>query len=122
MLRVGLMKRILFFSIAFAFSLSTAAQQGIFTFYSVNEGLAQSTVTCLFRDTSGYLWVGTGGGLSLFNGYEFRNYKSSINDSSSISNNRIRSFLLSSNGKNIWVGTEDGINCFSRKDVHLIKK
>lgn len=76
----------------------------------------------MYRDTFGYLWVGTGEGLSLFNGYEFKNFKSRINDSLAISNNRIRAIRPSMDGKNIWVGTEDGLNCFSRENVRLTKK
>lgn len=116
------MKKTILFFFAFTSSLCVFAQEGIFTFYTVNDGLAQSTVTHIYKDTFGYLWIGTGGGLSLFNGYEFRNFKSSINDSLTISNNRIRSFQPSADGKNIWAGTEDGMNCFSLKDGRLIKK
>ena len=36
------------------------SQTGIFTFYSINEGLAQSTVMDLYKYQGGLLWVGTG--------------------------------------------------------------
>lgn len=88
--------------------------QGLFSFYSVSEGLAQSTVTSMYRDTFGYLWVGTGDGLSIFNGYEFRNFKSRYGDTTSLSNNRVRGILPSRDGEHVWVGTEDGVTIFER--------
>lgn len=54
--------------------IGAAAQQYGFIQYSVSEGLAQSQVNCLYQDSYGYIWVGTLGGLSRFDGREFTNY------------------------------------------------
>ncbi len=41
--------------------------------YSIPQGLAQTQVLSLFEDSKGYLWIGTKGGVSIFNYQEFRN-------------------------------------------------
>ncbi|HXD93715.1 MAG TPA: two-component regulator propeller domain-containing protein, partial [Bacteroidia bacterium] len=42
--------------------------------YNVEDGLAQSQVNCIFQDSKGYMWFGTGGGgLSMYDGKTFKN-------------------------------------------------
>jgi ligand-binding sensor domain-containing protein/two-component sensor histidine kinase len=55
-------------------SADLAAQQYTFLKYSVREGLAQSQVRSLFQDSRGYLWAGTLGGISRFDGRHFVNF------------------------------------------------
>lgn len=99
----------------------TRAQNGLFTFYSLPEGLPQSTVTALYKDPRGYLWVGTGGGLSLFDGYGFRNIRSDYNDTSVFFNNMIRNLVPQAAAGKIWVGTEDGFIAFDRNGKPVSK-
>ena len=40
------------------------------------EGLSNSTVNCIFRDSQGYVWFGTSYGLNRYDGYRFRTYYS----------------------------------------------
>lgn len=50
------------------------AQQYPFLKWSTSEGLAQSQVRCIHQDRLGYLWVGTLGGVSRFDGKSFVNF------------------------------------------------
>jgi ligand-binding sensor domain-containing protein/two-component sensor histidine kinase len=50
------------------------AQIKIHKTISIEEGLIQSQVTCIYKDTKGYLWFGTLGGLSRWDGIDFLNY------------------------------------------------
>ena len=50
------------------------AQQYTFIPYGVEAGLAQSQVFAIEQDKYGYLWIGTLGGLSRFDGTSFKNY------------------------------------------------
>lgn len=48
-----------------------SAQQYNFHHYSVENGLPHSQVNVVFQDSSGYIWVGTEGGASRFDGKTF---------------------------------------------------
>jgi ligand-binding sensor domain-containing protein len=49
-------------------------QQYSYVQYNVKEGLVQSQVRCLIQDSRGFIWAGTLGGLSRFDGREFVNF------------------------------------------------
>lgn len=51
-----------------------AAQQHAFVQYTTRDGLSQSQVRCMAQDPRGYLWFGTLGGLSRFDGLVFSNH------------------------------------------------
>lgn len=42
--------------------------------YTTDDGLAGNFIECLFRDSRGFLWIGTRKGLQRFDGHEFRTY------------------------------------------------
>lgn len=66
---------LLLFSIGlFLFPAATSAQQYTFLQYSLKEGIAQSQVRCIMQDSRGYIWAGTLGGLSRFDGDQFYNF------------------------------------------------
>lgn len=50
------------------------AQQYGFRAFTPQDGLAQSQVRCMAEDAEGYLWFGTLGGASRFDGLNFTNY------------------------------------------------
>ncbi|WP_420828662.1 hybrid sensor histidine kinase/response regulator transcription factor [Maribacter polysaccharolyticus] len=78
------------------------------------DGLSSSTCLTIFQDSEGFLWFGTIDGLNKYNGYEFEVYKSILNDSTSISNNRINAIAEDANG-NLWIGTNNGLNLFNKR-------
>ncbi|MBL7766309.1 MAG: hypothetical protein JNJ58_09465 [Chitinophagaceae bacterium] len=88
----------------------TSAQTPLTKRFSVNEGLSQSTVTKIYQSPNGLLWIGTGDGLNVYDGYTIRNFKHQPSDSFSISSNTIRSILYDSIRHCLWVGTTGGLN------------
>lgn len=52
----------------------TIAQQHVFSQYTPKDGLAQSQVRAMAQDKYGYLWFGTLGGASRFDGMNFSNH------------------------------------------------
>ena len=84
-------------------------QQYVFKNYSINNGLSQSVVNCLFQDSRDYLWIGTQNGLNRFNGETFDVFSYNPVDSSSISNNWIYAIAEDRDG-NLWIGTKGGLN------------
>jgi len=98
---------ILIFS--FVLLINSYSQQYIFTNYSINNGLSQSVVNCIFQDSKGYIWMGTQNGLNRFNGETFDIYTYNPIDSNSISNNWIYAISEDNDG-NLWIGTKGGLN------------
>ena len=46
-----------------------------FEHISTNNGLSESTITSIFQDKIGFLWIGTEDGLNKYDGYKFTIYK-----------------------------------------------
>jgi len=104
------MKRLLSILIfGFILFIDGYSQQYIFTNYSINNGLSQSVVNCIFQDSRGYIWIGTQNGLNRFNGETFDVYSYNPVDSGSISNNWIYAITEDTSG-NLWIGTKGGLN------------
>jgi signal transduction histidine kinase/DNA-binding response OmpR family regulator/ligand-binding sensor domain-containing protein len=98
--------------LSFSLSPPVSAQRKLLPVYHFNrlttaEGLASNNaLSRALRDSKGYVWVGTGNGLSRFDGYGFKNYRNSLNDSTSISSNMI--FMVIEDRKHrLWVGSWD---------------
>ncbi len=82
-----------------------------FQTFNVKNGLSHGSCTSVIQDKEGYIWIGTYNGLNRFDGYDFKIFRNSPNDSTSISNNSIQTLQLDQDG-NLWVGTYNGLNKF----------
>ncbi len=80
------------------------------------HSLAASNVALVFQDKADNIWIGTTGGLSLYNrdSDSFVNYNSTKNDPSTLTSGDINSIFQDSKG-NIWVGTYSGLNLLNQK-------
>jgi len=85
------------------------SRQYLFQTYSIENGLSQSVVNCVFQDSRGFIWIGTQNGLNRFNGYDFTVFLYNPEDTSTISNNWIYSIAEDRTG-NLWIGTKGGVN------------
>jgi ligand-binding sensor domain-containing protein len=56
------------------FSTAVFSQEYGYTHYDSKEGLAGSTVYCMAQDKDGFIWFGTEGGASRFDGTHFKNF------------------------------------------------
>jgi signal transduction histidine kinase/ligand-binding sensor domain-containing protein len=70
-----------------------------------NNGLSQSTVNCIVKDVTGYMWFGTNDGLNKYDGYNFTYYKYDPLNNKSLGLGRVRTLLVDRKGM-IWVGTD----------------
>ncbi len=78
-----------------------------FSRFSTNNGLSQSNVTCILQDKTGFLWFGTQNGLNRYDGYQFTVYHNDPKDTTSLSNNYIKSIAEDADGR-LWIGTWGG--------------
>jgi len=98
-----------------------------FKHLSFKNGLAQSPISCITKDSKGFIWLGNWKGLTRYDGYEFRTFHHDNNNHKSISNNRVNSISKDRNGK-LWIGTSNGVNLydagtetFKRVDIRNLK-
>ena len=77
---------------------------------SCENGLTQSTISDIYQDDDGYMWIGTHDGLNVYNGYDFKYYRYSNKDKvHSICDNFITNITEDENGY-IWVTTINGLS------------
>lgn len=80
---------------------------------SLQEGLSQTTVTCVLKDYKGIIWIGTQMGLNRFDQYELKNYFYDSYSLNSLPDNDI-CFLEEDSLLNLWVGTQEGLSLYNR--------
>lgn len=96
-----------------------------FTNFTIKEGLITNDVYSIIEDKAGNLWFGTTNGVSRYNGTSFTNYPFSvirgnspiISTETNVPNSytEVWSILQDSKG-NIWLGTTNGVYCYSGSD------
>lgn len=78
-----------------------------FQYLQVKDGLTQNSIRCIFQDSRGFIWIGTGAGLNKYDGYKFTHYLHSDKDSRSVSNDYISVIDEDAVGY-LWLGTMGG--------------
>ncbi len=78
-----------------------------FNHLTTADGMSSDNILSrVCRDSKGFVWIGTGNGLSRYDGYSFKTYRNILNDSSSISSSMI--FAVKEDSRHrLWVGTYD---------------
>lgn len=117
------------FLLTFAVLLSAKGQLQTLKFkhLSFKEGLAQSPISSIVKDSKGFVWLGNWKGLTRYDGYVFKTFSHEARNSKSISNNRVNAIVEDKYGK-LWIGTANGLNAydppsetFKRIDIKNIK-
>jgi ligand-binding sensor domain-containing protein/sensor histidine kinase YesM len=107
---------VIFFSLCFSVTVAGQIGFGTFTNYGIKDGLSQSTVTSIYQDHNGFIWLGTSDGLNKFDGQKFTIYKNNYKNPNSISDNWVMSILTEDSENNLWILTADWIiNKFNLK-------
>lgn len=104
-----LVKRLSLFVVGCLLSF-TAFGQLSFDHLSVTNGLSQSTVLSICKDSRGYLWFGTRDGLNRYDGRSFKIYRSDPEDIHTISAEDYVSCIVEDKKKQLWIGTQNGLN------------
>ncbi len=93
------------------------AQTYNFFNYGVKDGLAQSNVSGIVQDSSGFYWIATAGGVSKFDGKHFTNFTTD----DGLADNNVSAIFLD-RSQVLWLGHENGsLTRFDGKTFKEIK-
>lgn len=80
------------------------SNQTRFELLSVKDGLPANSANCIIQDKKGYIWIGSFGGFSKYDGYTFKNYRQDKDNSNHSLVNYVMVLFEDSKGY-IWIGT-----------------
>jgi signal transduction histidine kinase/CheY-like chemotaxis protein/ligand-binding sensor domain-containing protein len=102
-----------FLFLLFHFTAFSQAPNIKFSHIGSEQGLSNVTIECMFQDYRGFIWIGTQDGLNRYDGMQMVRYRTDDRDTTSISDNFIRSIYEDQN-HTLWVGTTYGLNKFDQ--------
>lgn len=104
------MPKHLFITLTIVLFFNTVFGQFSFDHLSVTNGLSQSTVLSICKDSRGYMWFGTRDCLNRYDGKTVKIYKTREGDPSSVSAEDYIYAIAEDRQKNLWIGTQNGLN------------
>lgn len=110
----------LIFAIALCFSIGVQAEIYNFARLDNTHGLSNNQVECIFKDSRGFVWIGTNFGLNRYDGYRVKVYKSIKNDTTSVSGNAISKIEEDVNG-NLWIRFNTDYNVYDIRTEKFIR-
>jgi two-component system, LytTR family, sensor kinase len=84
-----------------------------FQFYNTSHGLPSSQIIAMAKDNNGFLWLGTSVGISMYDGYSFKNYSHTTNNEMLGRVNVIKP----GNNNRLWIGTGSGLFCYANNEI-----
>ena len=78
-----------------------------FSRLNISNGLSHNQVTCIFKDSEGFMWFGTSSGLNRYDGYIFKVFKHDVNNQNSINDDFINN-IFEGPDKKLWITTPSG--------------
>ena len=106
------MTLIILFLTLFSLNNSFAFDYPPISYLGIEQGLSNNSVRCIYQDHNNFMWFGTYDGLSRYDGYEFKVFRSKLNDSNSLPHNYIYA-INEDQQNNLWVGTGQGIGIYN---------
>jgi ligand-binding sensor domain-containing protein/signal transduction histidine kinase/DNA-binding response OmpR family regulator len=89
--------------------------------FTLENGLSNNIIHCIFQDSRGWIWVGTSQGLNRFDGYKFTVFKNNPNNPKSLLGSLVR-VIFEDKDSNLWIGTENGgLNKFDREKENFTR-
>ncbi|MCF8368878.1 MAG: response regulator [Bacteroidales bacterium] len=86
---------------------------------SVGQGLSSRYTTVIHQDQYGFIWIGTQNGLNLYDGMEFKIFRSETENPNSLPSNYIYK-IIEAKDSTIWICTEYGLSRFNRASEDFI--
>ena len=104
-------------SVMLALSLVAMAEKPDLKFKRIDtrNGLSNSQVNCILKDSKGFVWIGTKFGLNRYDGYRFLEFHSHVKDSTALISDYVDNLYEDIDG-NIWVQQETRFCIYNQKE------
>ncbi|MEO5912551.1 MAG: two-component regulator propeller domain-containing protein [Pelobium sp.] len=89
-------------------------QRLIFQHINIEEGLSNSAVESICKDSYGLMWFGTRNGLNRYDGTRITVFRNDIHNNGSIGDNLIRD-IYEDKQKRLWIATNRGLELFNQE-------
>ncbi len=100
--------------ISISLQAASSTERDKFLYFNDIDGLPRNIITSIEQDKYGYTWIGTGNGISRFDGNSFINYDQ-------LKGQTINQLLIDSKN-NLWVVCEEGLYLYNRINDHFEMK
>jgi signal transduction histidine kinase/ligand-binding sensor domain-containing protein/DNA-binding response OmpR family regulator len=118
------MKRIGFYIIIGLALVSVTAnaqtEQFKFKHLNINHGLTYNEISAIFKDSKGFIWIGTTSGLNRFDGYGVRSFRHDARDSTSLNHNTISRVFETPDGQ-IGVVSSLGLTLYDPRREKFVR-
>lgn len=109
----------LFCSLLLLFLAPLCRAQFSFKHIDVSDGLTSNSINTVFRDSRGYLWIGTDFGLNRYDGYRIKKFYQNPSNSYSLRDNYVQKLSEDSQGY-LWIKSRTGITAFDTQHEMFI--
>ncbi len=117
-----LVRKLIFLLISFLFSPAALAQQTQIQFSAIDlsNGLSHNQVNTIFKDSKGFIWIGTFSGLNRFDGQHIKIFKHDPRDNKSLSDDFVAHIFELPDHK-LYLETRNGMNIYDAKKQIFIR-
>jgi signal transduction histidine kinase/ligand-binding sensor domain-containing protein/DNA-binding response OmpR family regulator len=118
-------KFVFFLGLQFIISVASSSvyaqiEQYKFKHLNINHGLTHNQVTAIFKDSKGFLWIGTSSGVNRYDGYNVKSFRHDPRDSSSLIHNSISQIFETPEGY-VGIATPVGLTLFNPETEKFIR-
>ncbi|MGQ1784642.1 hybrid sensor histidine kinase/response regulator transcription factor [Saccharicrinis sp. GN24d3] len=89
-------------------SWTTKSEELRFEHYNDEQGLFHNSIRAILQDSTGYIWLGTFGGVNRFNGYDFEGFSGEIDNPNYLQDDDITQLVIDDD-HDLWIGTSNGL-------------
>ncbi|MDA3928953.1 MAG: triple tyrosine motif-containing protein [Prolixibacteraceae bacterium] len=108
-------KGIIFIALVFSIVQLFGQKENIqFKHFNTDQGLSSNQVRSIFKDSRGYIWIGTVNGLNRFDGFSTKVFRKVKGDTTSLQDNTVNAIYEDYLGK-LWIITTSGLSIYDPK-------
>lgn len=102
---------------AFLLLLCTSVSGADFRQLTINDGLSDNSIYAVYKDSRGFLWIGTHVGLNRYDGFRFKHF---FEGPDGIPDNSINTIFEDSTGR-LWIHTPYGYSYMNLSDERVVQ-